>query len=95
MANDSPQPAQLDYRDSAGSTALAVGIVTGLGAVVFRGLIGLVHNVMFPSRLSFAYDSSVLTATAPGCVRHSGSDARRHRRDLYRVELRARSEGPH
>jgi chloride channel protein, CIC family len=45
--------------------ALTVGIVTGLGAVVFRGLIGLVHNVMFLGRLSFEYDSSVFTATAP------------------------------
>ncbi len=81
MANDIPQPVQLDRLDSAGSTtiehtrplpllylcllALTVGIVTGLGAVVFRGLIGLVHNVMFLGRLSFEYDSSLFTATAP------------------------------
>ncbi len=81
MANDIPQPAQLDRLDSMGSTAiehtrpmpllylcllaLTVGVVTGLGAVVFRGLIGLVHNVMFLGRLSFAYDSSVFTPTAP------------------------------
>ncbi len=81
MANDVPQPAQFDRLDRAGSTAiehtrplpllylcllaLTVGIVTGLGAVVFRGLIGLVHNVMFLGRLSFEYDSSVFTATAP------------------------------
>ena len=27
--------------------ALSVGIITGFGAVVFRGLIGLIHNLCF------------------------------------------------
>jgi CIC family chloride channel protein len=44
--------------------AFAVGIVTGLGAVVFRGLIGLVHNVCFLGRFSFAYDASQFTPGA-------------------------------
>lgn len=41
--------------------AFVVGIVTGLGAVVFRGLIGLVHNAFFLGHLSFAYDASRFT----------------------------------
>jgi CIC family chloride channel protein len=45
--------------------ALVVGGVTGLGAVAFRGLIGLVHNVSFLGQLSFAYDSSIFTPFNP------------------------------
>lgn len=45
--------------------ALVVGVVTGFGAVVFRSLIGLVHNVLFLGHLSFAYDASHFTPAAP------------------------------
>jgi CIC family chloride channel protein len=45
--------------------ALLVGVVTGLGAVAFRGLIGLVHNVSFLGEFSFAYDSSIFTPFDP------------------------------
>ena len=45
--------------------ALVVGIVTGLGAVVFRGLIGLVHNFLFLGHCSFAYDASLFTPPSP------------------------------
>src|SRR5271154_5553131 len=45
--------------------ALVVGVVTGLGAVVFRGLIGLVHNFLFLGQFLFAYDSSVFTRPTP------------------------------
>lgn len=45
--------------------AFVVGVVTGLGAVVFRSLIGLVHNAFFLGRLSFAYDASHFTAASP------------------------------
>ena len=45
--------------------ALVVGSITGLGAVAFRALIGLVHNLLFLGQLSFAYDSSVFTPMAP------------------------------
>jgi CIC family chloride channel protein len=45
--------------------ALVVGVITGLGAVVFRGLIGLVHNVFFLGHFSFAYDSSLFTPFDP------------------------------
>ena len=45
--------------------ALGVGVVGGFGAVVFRDLIGLVHNLLFTGRAAFAYDSSLFTPPAP------------------------------
>lgn len=45
--------------------ALVVGVVTGFGAVGFRDLIGLVHNIAFTGRPSFDYDANVFTAAAP------------------------------
>ena len=45
--------------------ALVVGVITGIGAVVFRGLIGLVHNMFFLGQFSFAYNSSVFTPANP------------------------------
>jgi CIC family chloride channel protein len=41
--------------------ALLIGIVTGFGAVAFRALIGLIHNLFFLGRFALAYDSSVFT----------------------------------
>jgi CIC family chloride channel protein len=48
-----------------GALALVVGIVTGIGAVLFRALIGFVHNLLFLGHWSFAYDSSVFTPPSP------------------------------
>ena len=45
--------------------ALTVGIVTGLGAVAFRKLIGLIHNILFLGQFSFHYDASVFTPASP------------------------------
>jgi CIC family chloride channel protein len=45
--------------------ALIVGVITGFGAVVFRGLIGLIHNLFFLGQFSFIYDSSVFTPFNP------------------------------
>jgi CIC family chloride channel protein len=45
--------------------ALLVGLITGLGAVVFRGLIGLVHNLFFLGKFAFAYNASLFTPTDP------------------------------
>ena len=45
--------------------ALLVGVITGLGAIVFRGLIGLIHNVSFLGQFSFAYDSNIFTPFNP------------------------------
>jgi chloride channel protein, CIC family len=45
--------------------AVFVGVVTGLGAVGFRALIGLIHNAMFLGVVSFDYDANVFTPVSP------------------------------
>jgi CIC family chloride channel protein len=45
--------------------ALLVGLITGLGAVVFRDLIGLVHNLLFLGKFAFAYDAGLFTPADP------------------------------
>jgi CIC family chloride channel protein len=45
--------------------AIVVGVVTGLGAVLFRDLIGLVHNVLFLGKFVVAYNASQYTPTNP------------------------------
>ncbi|MBZ9799396.1 chloride channel protein [Mesorhizobium sp. ES1-4] len=42
--------------------ALGLGVVTGLGAVLFRDLIGLLHNIFFNGTFAVAYDANVFTA---------------------------------
>jgi CIC family chloride channel protein len=45
--------------------ALGLGAVTGLGAVVFRDLIGLIHNLLFTGHALIHYDANIFTAPAP------------------------------
>src|SRR5271169_1042969 len=45
--------------------SLAVGVVAGFGAVLFRALIGGFHNLLFLGRFSFDYDANVHTAASP------------------------------
>lgn len=45
--------------------ACLVGVVAGFGAVVFRGLIALVHNALFLGHFSFIYDARLFTPEAP------------------------------
>ena len=45
--------------------AVLIGIVAGLGAVVFRGLIAVFHNLLFLGRLSVHYDANVHTSSPP------------------------------
>ncbi len=59
--------------------ALAVGVVGGLGAVVFRGLIALFHNLFFLGHFSVFYDANVHTAAeSMGRVGDFGAGDRRH-----------------
>src|ERR1700744_5795169 len=39
--------------------ALVIGVMTGLGAVLFRALIALVHNVSYNGSLSFVYNANI------------------------------------
>jgi CIC family chloride channel protein len=45
--------------------AFGLGIVTGLGAVLFRVLIGLIHNLLFTGHAVIRYDANVFTAPSP------------------------------
>jgi CIC family chloride channel protein len=45
--------------------AVFVGVVAGLGAIVFRGLIAFFHNLLFLGKLSFVYDATVHTPPSP------------------------------
>jgi CIC family chloride channel protein len=45
--------------------ALVVGIVTGFGAVLFRDLIGFIHNVLFLGQFSMHYDANLFTPASP------------------------------
>jgi CIC family chloride channel protein len=45
--------------------ALGLGVVTGFGAVFFRDLIGLIHNVLFTGHALVHYDANMFTAPAP------------------------------
>ena len=44
---------------------LALGVITGLGAVLFRDLIGLIHNLAFTGHALVHYDANVFTAPSP------------------------------
>ena len=68
---DAPRP-QTDRQEASrigltylSALAFIVGIVTGLGAVVFRDLIGLIHNVMFLGDFAFRYDANIFTPASP------------------------------
>src|SRR5665213_2104736 len=58
-----PEPRSRDDRKVSLLTlcglALVIGIMTGLGAVAFRALIGFVHNAFYSGRLSFIYDANI------------------------------------
>src|SRR5271167_1931186 len=45
--------------------ALAVGVIAGFGAVVFRAMIGAFHNLLFLGQWSFDYDANVHTPPSP------------------------------
>jgi chloride channel protein, CIC family len=45
--------------------ALIVGVVTGFGAVAFRDLIGLIHNVLFLGKWAVRYDANLFTPASP------------------------------
>ena len=45
--------------------AVLVGIIAGVGAVLFRGLIGLFHNLFFLGKFAFAYNANLHTPPSP------------------------------
>ena len=59
MASNSLGPLRLSL------LSVLVGVVVGLGAVVFRGLIALFHNLLFLGKLSAVYDANIHTPPSP------------------------------
>jgi CIC family chloride channel protein len=45
--------------------AIVVGLITGYGAVLFRDLIGFIHNLLFLGQFSVHYDANLFTPVSP------------------------------
>jgi len=45
--------------------SVVIGGIAGLGAVAFRGLIGLFHNLLFLGQISWVYDANAHTPASP------------------------------
>jgi chloride channel protein, CIC family len=45
--------------------AIGVGVATGLGAVLFRDLIGVIHNLLYYGHLSASYNANVYNPPSP------------------------------
>ena len=74
--------------------ALVMGIVTGFGAVLFRALIGIVHNLLFPRPCVLGLRRQHLHAAAAlGRLGHPRAGRGLVRRHLHRRHLRAGSPG--
>src|SRR6266702_886031 len=47
------------------ASSVAVGLIAGYGAVVFRAMIAAIHNLCFLGQLSFEYDANLHTPASP------------------------------
>lgn len=74
METAGPQtPPFTNTRDAFGSLnqpaifglSILAGIIAGLGAVLFRDLIGILHNLFFLGSLSPSFDANVHTPAGP------------------------------
>ena len=45
--------------------AVSIGVIAGMGAVVFRGLIAFFHNLVFLRQLSVSYNANIHTPSSP------------------------------
>ncbi|MGA2944343.1 MAG: chloride channel protein, partial [Xanthobacteraceae bacterium] len=45
--------------------AIVIGIITGYGAVLFRALIGFIHNIAFLGQFAVNYDANLFTPPSP------------------------------
>ena len=45
--------------------SILIGIVGGIGAVIFRGMISFFHNLLFLGKLSTVYDANTHTPASP------------------------------
>ncbi len=60
-----PAPARALSTLQLALVSVVVGVVAGLGAVVFRDLIGFFHNALFLGKWSLSYDANVHTEPGP------------------------------
>ena len=65
MTDDRTAPARTVGPALLWALSLLVGIVAGLGAVAFRALIGIFHNLFFLGKLSAAYNANIHTPPGP------------------------------
>ena len=47
------------------ASSVAIGLIAGYGAVVFRAMIAAIHNLCFLGQLSFEYDANLHTPASP------------------------------
>lgn len=64
-AEDKPERARALSPLQLALVSVVVGIVAGLGAVVFRDLIGFFHNALFLGKWALSYDANVHTEPGP------------------------------
>jgi len=48
-----------------GLLSILVGVVSGFGAILFRAMIGFIHNLLFLDKFSFIYNANVHTSASP------------------------------
>ena len=65
MTGDRSAPARTVGPAALWALSLLVGVVAGLGAVVFRALVGIFHNLFFLGKLSTVYNANIHTPVGP------------------------------
>jgi CIC family chloride channel protein len=65
MTEPEPQPVRPLATLPLYGLSVVIGAVAGLGAVLFRGLIAVLHNLLFLGQLSWIYDANAHTPASP------------------------------
>jgi CIC family chloride channel protein len=65
LTGDRRAPARTVGPATLWALSLLVGIVSGLGAVAFRALVGIFHNLFFLGKLSTVYNANIHTPVGP------------------------------
>jgi hypothetical protein len=71
--------------------AVSVGVIGGFGAVAFRALIALFHNLLFLGKFSLVYEANIHTPL--GAICNSCACSWRGRGFISGYPFRTRSEG--
>ena len=65
MNDQAPAPKRPLHHPAFWLVSVLVGVVAGLGAVAFRGMIGGFHNLFFLGKFSFIYNANLHTPASP------------------------------